>query len=87
VIDGADLVVCKAMFDRSKDWADIEAIAVDGRTDLGRARSWIYDLVGPDALQLERLDSVIKERSASRASPSIGPPPLTRPSGDPGLGL
>ena len=62
VIDGADLVVCKAMFNRSKDWVDIENIVRDGRSDLGHARRWIEELLGRDSPQLARLDAVVAAR-------------------------
>jgi hypothetical protein len=41
VIDGADLVVCKATFDRPKDWVDIDSIARNGRTDFDHALEWL----------------------------------------------
>lgn len=31
-----DLLICKALFDRSKDWVDIEAVAKTRRGDLDR---------------------------------------------------
>lgn len=66
VIDGADLVVCKAMFNRSKDWVDIEAIASDGRADLDHARRWLTELIGPETPQLAQLDKIIIEATTSR---------------------
>ena len=83
VIDGADLVVCKAMFDRSKDWVDIEAIARDGRADLDHARGWLAELLGADAPQLTRLDDITASRDLAEDS---GPKP-DRPHPGPGLGL
>ena len=64
VIDGADLVVCKAMFDRSKDWTDIENIVRDARSDLAHARRWIEDLLGANAPQLHRLDQIVAAHQA-----------------------
>lgn len=52
VIVGADLVVCKSMFDRSKDWTDIENIVSDARSDLAHAP------------QLHRLDQIIAAHQA-----------------------
>jgi hypothetical protein len=50
------LIVCKAVFDRPKDWVDIEEIVrwgtkVDAQTVLG----WIERLLGPTCAQHERL--------------------------------
>lgn len=84
VIDGADLVVCKAMFNRSKDWLDIDAIATDGRADLNRARRWLGELIGADAPQLARLDAVIAAHPG-RTGTELDPPPRNAP--DLGMGL
>ncbi len=42
------LVVFKALLDRTKDWADIEAIAEMGSADLHEAGAWVARVVGPD---------------------------------------
>lgn len=46
VLDCASLVIFKAFFDRTKDWADIEAIAVATPEDIEGAAETIADLVG-----------------------------------------
>ncbi len=50
------LVVCKAMFDRRKDWLDIEQmlIAAD-ELDLGEVESWLERMVGKQDPRLARL--------------------------------
>jgi hypothetical protein len=48
VLDCASLTIFKAMFDRTKDWADIEAIAVATPEDIEAAAATIADLVGED---------------------------------------
>jgi hypothetical protein len=40
------LVVFKALFDRTRDWADIEAVAEAGAADLGEARRWVERVLG-----------------------------------------
>ena len=48
VLDCASLTIFKAMFDRTKDWADIEAIAIATPEDIEAAAATIADLVGAD---------------------------------------
>jgi len=40
------LVVFKALFDRTRDWADIEAVAVARAADLAQARRWVERVLG-----------------------------------------
>lgn len=48
VLDCASLTIFKAFFDRTKDWADIEAIAIATPEDIEIAATTIADLVGED---------------------------------------
>lgn len=50
------LAVCKAMFDRPKDWLDIEQMLV-ANDDLNvfEIEHWLQRMVGPDDLRLKRL--------------------------------
>ncbi len=50
------LVVCKAMFDRRKDWLDIEQmlLGTDG-LDVADAEGWLTQMVGEDDPRLQRL--------------------------------
>ncbi|HEY7457109.1 MAG TPA: hypothetical protein VH703_07520 [Solirubrobacterales bacterium] len=50
------LAVCKAMFDRRKDWLDIEQmlLAADD-LDLAAVESWLARMVGRGDPRLERL--------------------------------
>jgi len=48
VLDCASLVIFKAFFDRTKDWADIEAIAITTPEDIEGAATTIADLVSED---------------------------------------
>lgn len=54
------LIVCKAIFDRPKDWVDIEAI-VDWGTALDRDETlrWVGTILGPDSAPLGRLRAVL----------------------------
>jgi hypothetical protein len=55
VVSCEDLVVFKAFFARTKDWADIEAIMAASSTDLAAASAMVADLLGtghPNYLRL-----------------------------------
>jgi hypothetical protein len=56
ILSPEHLIVCKAIFDRPKDWVDIEEIVgwgteIDAVTVLG----WIEELLGSDSAQHERM--------------------------------
>lgn len=53
------LVVCKAVFDRRKDWLDIEQVlvCVEG-FDADEARAWLVRIVGPEDPRFLRLDEL-----------------------------
>jgi hypothetical protein len=59
VLDCASLAIFKAFFDRTKDWADLEAIAQVTPEDIDAAAATIADLVGPDDPAVTRLESLI----------------------------
>jgi len=47
-ISATHLTVLKAMFNRSKDWVDIESMLRHGSVDVPRAIGWLVTLLGPD---------------------------------------
>jgi hypothetical protein len=53
------LAICKAMFDRRKDWLDIEQmlIATD-ELDTAKIESWLQRMVGPDDERLEHMHAL-----------------------------
>jgi len=59
VLDCASLAIFKAFFDRTKDWADLEAIAQATPEDIDAAAATISELVGKDDPALRRLESLI----------------------------
>lgn len=59
VLDCASLAIFKAFFARTKDWADLEAIAQATPEDIDEAARTIAGLVGPDDPAVERLESLI----------------------------
>jgi hypothetical protein len=58
VVGCTTLAVFKAMFDRPRDWVDIEALVVAKALDTADAASWVRQMAGegsPQALRLEEL--------------------------------
>ena len=55
VLGPVELAVFKAMFDRTRDWADIEAMLAAGTLDAGRVRDHLVALVGADDARVTRL--------------------------------
>jgi hypothetical protein len=58
VLDCASLVIFKALFDRTKDWADIEAIAIATPEDIEAAATTISDLLNEDDPAVEKLKAL-----------------------------
>lgn len=59
VLSPEHLAVCKAMFDRPKDWIDIEQILVaTDPLDLGEIEDWLERMVGEDNSRMEKLAEV-----------------------------
>jgi hypothetical protein len=58
------LIVCKAAFDRPKDWIDIEQmIAFVDALDLGEVREQVAATLGPDSDSLERIEDLARDLS------------------------
>jgi hypothetical protein len=58
VLDCTALVVFKALFDRTKDWADIEATVAAGALEAQRAVAWLERILGPESPVVGRLKSL-----------------------------
>ena len=56
VLGPIELAVFKAMFDRTRDWADIEAMIAKGTLDLEAVREALRAMLGPEDRRLMRLD-------------------------------
>lgn len=67
VLSCTALVVFKAMFDRTQDWADIEAMVEAQSFDMDEASHWIRDMVGDDR-RISRL-AAAKGRRRSQGEP------------------
>jgi hypothetical protein len=59
VLDCASLIVFKAFFDRTKDWADLEAIAIATPEDIEEAAAMIVDLVGEGDPAHQKLKALV----------------------------
>jgi hypothetical protein len=58
VIGCASLAVFKAMFDRTQDWADIEAMVAKGSIDLEQVIERIGEMAGPRSPRVTRLEQL-----------------------------
>ena len=64
-----DLIICKAVFDRPKDWLDIEEMLLWGtEVDAARTLGWVGDILGPQSRQYARLNELL---SAGAAGPPM----------------
>ncbi|HVT64220.1 MAG TPA: hypothetical protein VHD81_03640 [Mycobacteriales bacterium] len=61
ILSATDLLVFKALFDRRKDWADIEEIVRFGKADVDEARRWIAKIVGARDERLAKLAEIVAE--------------------------
>ena len=54
------LVVCKVVFDRPKDWLDIEEMMAWGtQIDVPLALGWVAQILGPDTAPYARLAGLL----------------------------
>jgi hypothetical protein len=58
MLDCASLVIFKSFFDRTKDWADIEAIAIATPEDIEAAARTLAEMVGEDDPAYRRLAAI-----------------------------
>lgn len=59
VLGPTELGVFKAMFDRTRDWADIEEMLAAGTLDADAVRERVVELAGNDDRRLARLDDAL----------------------------
>ncbi len=59
------LMVCKALFNRGKDWLDIEQMLVTvADLRVTEVRRWMREIAGDDDARSQRLDALIREMLA-----------------------
>jgi len=70
VLSAEDLVICKAMFNRNRDWPDIEQVMyVQGKEfDLAYTLGWLTDMLGDGAEQVRRINEIGSEVAAWEAT-------------------
>ncbi len=55
-----DLIICKAVFDRPKDWLDIEEMLRWGtEVDAARTLGWVGEILGPESQEYTRLHELL----------------------------
>ena len=73
VLGPVELAVFKAMFDRTRDWADIEAMVAAGTIDLEAVHAALQRLLDGDDPRLARLEEA--GRRSAPPEPMRPPPP------------
>lgn len=58
ILSPEHLTVCKAMFDRPKDWIDIEQILVATELDVGEIEAWLARMAGADDPRVEHFEEL-----------------------------
>jgi hypothetical protein len=67
ILGPTELAVFKVMFDRTRDWADVEAMIAANTVDLDAVRATLSTLIAPTDQRFERLTEAV--RRADRAEP------------------
>jgi hypothetical protein len=65
VLGPTELAVFKAMFDRTRDWADVEAMAAAGTLDADAVKEALRKLVDDADPRFGRLDEAVRRGAAS----------------------
>lgn len=66
VLGPVELAVFKAMFDRTRDWADIEAMVTARTLDTGATRATLRTMLADDDSRFARLDEAVRRAAAHR---------------------
>jgi hypothetical protein len=72
ILAADDLAVFKAFFDRTKDWADIEAMIDAKSLDTHVVLGWLVDLLGGDDHRVARLRDLI-DHQPPQSDPRFAP--------------
>ena len=67
ILGPVELAVFKAMFDRTRDWADLEAMAAAGTLDVEAVRSALAPMVAADDPRFARLEEAVRRAGAGAA--------------------
>lgn len=69
ILSATDLTVFKALFDRTKDWADIEELLAYGEVDQQEVLVWLERIVGADDRRVARLHAAAAEAGRDAPTP------------------
>jgi hypothetical protein len=72
ILGATELVVFKAFFNRTRDWADIEAMIDADAPDIHLAIGWVVDLLGTDDPRVDHLQALVSRRPGPE--PRFEPP-------------
>jgi hypothetical protein len=75
VLDCTGLAIFKAMFGRSRDWVDIEAMIEARSFDVDEAMRWVHEMIGDDP----RIEKLAELRGTRRSQAEPPPLPLRPP--------
>jgi hypothetical protein len=65
-----DLIICKAIFDRPKDWLDIEEMLRWGtKVDTATVLAWVGEILGPESGQYARLAELLSRGAVGSIDP------------------
>jgi hypothetical protein len=63
ILSGTHLVVCKAVFDRAKDWVDVDAMLdADAPVDTAEVLRWVGRIAGDTDPRYDRIAAVLTRR-------------------------
>ena len=63
ILGPTELAIFKVMFDRTRDWADIEEMARNGTLDAQAVRGGVAEMAGDDDPRLSRIDDALERAS------------------------
>lgn len=65
ILSASHLAVCKAVFDRAKDWVDIDAMVEHGTSlDAAEVLRWVGRIAGDDDRRFDRIAAVLARPSS-----------------------
>ena len=63
ILAAEHLMVCKAVFDRPKDWVDVDAmVAADTPIDVAEVLRWVGRIAGDEDPRYERITAILTRR-------------------------
>ena len=69
ILGPTELAIFKAVFDRGRDWGDIEEMAKAGTLDVNAIRSTLTRMFGPTDPRFSKLDEAVRRGLQSERSP------------------